>query len=126
MERGGISEVWQAMRKGARRGAHAIDWGKQCFAGSILSRWNSRRGSSAFVQNAAMRNSLGPRGALILSRNEKSSIKAFPSHCECGGTASSMVAELARGANATPPQVVFALARAVGMLPLTELRMQST
>src|SRR6267154_3587602 len=89
MERGGFRSV-AGDEEGARRGAHATDWGKQCFAAASRADGNSRRGTSRVCAEPLLCTTrLGPRSAFILSGTKNRLSRIFPSHCECGGAASS-------------------------------------
>jgi len=114
------SEVWQAMRK-ERDAGHTRLIGVSNVSLQHLEQMETLGAEApAFVQNRCYAQLGWDREVRLFCQERKIVYQGFSlltANVEV--LRHPMVAELARGANATPPQVVFALARAVGMLPLT-------
>ena len=91
------------------------------FPSSILSRWRRiHTETPAFVQNRCFARLGWDREVRIFCREQKDHLSGiFAAHSECGGAAPSVVTGIAARADITPAQVIFAFARAAGMLPLT-------
>src|SRR6266705_1499552 len=114
------SEVWEAMRK-------ERDAGRTRFLGvsnvSLLhleQMAGAHTEAPAFVQNRCFARVGWDRDVRSFCRERKIIYQGFSlltANTEV--VRHPLITELARGANATPAQIVFAFARAVGMLPLT-------
>jgi diketogulonate reductase-like aldo/keto reductase len=114
------SEVWQAMKK-ERDAGHTRLIGVSNVSLQDLEQMETLGAESpAFVQNRCYAQLGWDREVRLFCQERKIVYQGFSlltANVEV--LRHPMVGELARGANATPGQVVFAFARAVGMLPLT-------
>ena len=114
------SEVWQAMKK-ERDAGHTRLIGVSNASLQHLEQMETLGAEPpAFVQNRCYAQLGWDREVRLFCQERKIVYQGFSlltANVEV--LRHPMVGELARGANATPGQVVFAFARAVGMLPLT-------
>jgi diketogulonate reductase-like aldo/keto reductase len=113
-------EVWEAMRKERDAGRARLLGVSNISLEQLEQMEASDLEAPAFVQNRCYARRGWDREVRLFCRERKIVYQGFSLlTANKGVLGSPVVTELAAGAGATPAQVVFAFARAVGMLPLT-------
>jgi len=114
------AEVWEAMRKERDAGRTRFLGVSNVSLQHLEQMAGAHTEAPAFVQNRCFARVGWDRDVRSFCRERKIIYQGFSlltANTEV--VRHPLITELARGANATPAQIVFAFARAVGMLPLT-------